>query len=44
MTQPEYFQYGNYVDFEYDQSKEYSLLIDESFESAEIPLELVLKI
>lgn len=36
--------YGNYVDFEYDQSKEYFLLIDESFGSAEIPLELVLKI
>ena len=36
--------YGNYVDFEYDPSKEYSLLIEEYFGSAEIPLELVLKI
>jgi len=36
--------YGNYVDFEYDSSKEYSLLIDEYFGSAEIPLELVPKI
>ena len=35
--------YGNYVDFEYDPSKEYSLLIDEYFGSLEIPLELVLK-
>ncbi len=35
--------YGNYVDFEYDPSKEYSLLIDEYFGSAEIPLELVEK-
>ena len=35
--------YGNYVDFEYDSSKEYHLLIDESFGSAEIPLDLVLK-
>ena len=36
--------YGNYVDFEYDSSKEYSLLIDESFGSAEIPLKLISKI
>lgn len=36
--------YGNYVDFQYDPSKEYFLLIDESFGSAEIPLELTLKI
>ena len=36
--------YGNYVDFEYDSLKEYFLLIDEPFGSAEIPLELVLKI
>jgi hypothetical protein len=35
--------YGNYVDFEYDPSKEYHLLIDEPFGSAEIPLELALK-
>ena len=35
--------YGNYVDFEYDPSKEYFLLIDESFGKAEIPLELVEK-
>jgi hypothetical protein len=36
--------YGNYVDFQYDPSKEYFLLIDESFGSAEIPLELTTKI
>lgn len=36
--------YGNYIDFEYDPSKEYSLLIDEYFGSAEIPLDLILKI
>ena len=36
--------YGNYVDFEYDPSKEYFLKIDESFGSADIPLELALKI
>jgi len=35
--------YGNYVDFEYDSSKEYYLLIDESFGSAEIPMNLVSK-
>ena len=35
--------YGNYVDFEYDPSKEYSLLINEPFGSAEIPLELITK-
>jgi hypothetical protein len=35
--------YGNYVNFEYDPSKEYSLLIDEYFGSMEIPLDLVLK-
>lgn len=32
--------YGNYVDFEYDPSKEYRLLIDEPFGSVEIPMEL----
>lgn len=36
--------YGNYVDFEYDPSKEYFLLVDEYFGSAKIPLELVFKI
>ena len=36
--------YGNYIDFEYDPSKEYSLLIDEYFGNAEIPLDLILKI
>lgn len=35
--------YGNYVDFEYDPSREYVLQIDEQFGSAEIPLELVSK-
>ena len=35
--------YGNYVDFEYDPSKEYYLLIEEYFGSIEIPLELTLK-
>ena len=35
--------YGNYVDFEHDPSKEYSLLIDEPFGNAEIPLELTIK-
>ena len=35
--------YGNYVNFEYDPSKEYFLKIDESFGSANIPLQLVLK-
>ena len=35
--------YGNYVDFEYDSSKEYFLLVDEPFGSAEIPLELTAK-
>jgi len=35
--------YGNYVDFEYDPSKEYFLLIEESFGSADIPLELITK-
>lgn len=35
--------YGNYVDFKYDPSKKYSLLIDEDFGHAEIPLELALK-
>ena len=35
--------YGNYVDFEYDPSKEYFLLIDEPFGSAQIPLKLVSK-
>ena len=36
--------YGNYVDFEYDSSREYYLLIDEPFGSAEIPLNLTTKI
>lgn len=36
--------YGNYEDFKYDPSKAYSLLIDEYFGSAEIPLELKLKV
>ncbi|MDH3313540.1 MAG: hypothetical protein OEM28_10405 [Nitrosopumilus sp.] len=36
--------YGNYVDFQYDPSKEYALLIDEPFGSVEIPLELTSKI
>ena len=35
--------YGNYVDFQYDSSKDYTLLIDESFGSAEIPLGIVSK-
>ena len=35
--------YGNYVDFEYDPSREYFLLIKETFGSVEIPLELTLK-
>jgi hypothetical protein len=35
--------YGNYVDFEYDSSKEYVLLIDEPFGNAEIPLALTAK-
>jgi hypothetical protein len=35
--------YGNYVDFEYDPLKEYYLLIDEPFGSAEIPMNLVSK-
>jgi len=35
--------YGNYVDFEYDPAKEYYLLIDEPFGSAEIPMNLVSK-
>ena len=35
--------YGNYVDFEYDQSKEYFLLIDEPFGSIDIPLKLIPK-
>jgi hypothetical protein len=35
--------YGNYVDFEYDPSREYFLLIEESFGSADIPLELITK-
>ena len=30
--------YGNYVDFEYEPSRGYCLLIDEPFGSAEIPL------
>lgn len=33
--------YGNYVDFEYDPSKEYFLRITESFGSIDIPLDLV---
>lgn len=33
--------YGNYVDFEYYPSKEYFLLIDEPFGSAQVPLNLV---
>lgn len=36
--------YGNYVDFEYDPSKEYFLLIEEPFGSVDIPLELTTKI
>ncbi len=36
--------YGNNVDFEYDPSKEYFLLIEESFGRADIPLQLVPKI
>jgi hypothetical protein len=32
--------YGNYVDFEYDPSKDYFLRIEEPFGSADIPLEL----
>ena len=32
--------YGNYVDFEYDPSREYFLLIEEPFGSVGIPLEL----
>jgi hypothetical protein len=35
--------YGNYVDFEYDPSKEYFLRITEPFGSADIPLELSTK-
>ena len=35
--------YGNYVDFEYDSSRQYFLRITEPFGSAEIPLDLVLK-
>ena len=31
------------VDFQFDSLKDYTLLIDESFGSAEIPLELVSK-
>lgn len=36
--------YGNYVDFEYDPSREYYLLIDEPFGSTEIQLGLTIKI
>jgi hypothetical protein len=35
--------YGNYVDFEYEPSKEYFLRITEPFGSADIPLELSTK-
>jgi len=35
--------YGNYVDFEYDPSREYLLLIEEPFGSIDIPLELTTK-
>ena len=35
--------YGNYVDFEYDPSREYYLLIEEPFGHADIPLKLTTK-